>query len=80
MKHLFKLALPLIVLAAWSTAHAGKVEDVQAEVKKSCGKDISSEDALRYVKDLYLNCKGGTVDLEGGCKAKCLAGGAVVGQ
>ncbi|HEX7674775.1 MAG TPA: hypothetical protein VF412_11425 [Bdellovibrio sp.] len=64
-------------------AHAGKTEDIQAEVKKVCGKDISSNDALRLVKQLYLACTEGTkVEVEAGCSLNCMksAGGKVIGQ
>jgi 20S proteasome alpha/beta subunit len=63
-------------------AFAGKVEDVMAEVKKSCSKDIPKEDALRLVKNLFLSCvPGDKVDVDG-CKVACLKenSGAVVGQ
>jgi hypothetical protein len=67
---------------AGNFAFAGKVEDVMAEVKKSCSKDIPKEDALRLVKNLYLACvPGDKVDVDG-CKVSCLKenSGAVVGQ
>ena len=64
-----------------SPAHAGKVEDVQAAVKKACGKDVANGDALRLVKALFLSCnKGDKVDADG-CQVECLKenAGAVVG-
>lgn len=64
-------------------AWAGKPEDIQAEVKKTCGKDISSEEALRLVKQLYLSCVEGTkVEVNSGCSVNCMksAGGKVIGQ
>lgn len=81
------MKLVVVVTAAMlscvgNIAFAGKVEDVQAEVKKSCSKDIPKEDALRLVKNLFLSCvPGDKVDVDG-CKVTCLKenSGAVVGQ
>lgn len=70
-------------LFVMSPAHAGKTEDTQAEVKKACNKDISADEALHLVKQLYLSCTEGTkVEVEAGCSVNCLksSGGKVVGQ
>lgn len=70
------------VLLQFSTAQAGKVEDVQAAVKEACSKDIDKAEALRLVKTLALNCiPGSKVDVTG-CDVKCLKEntGSVVGQ
>lgn len=79
-----KLLTAMIAVVAFSSpAFAGKVESVQEAVKKSCGKDIPQDEALRLVKNLFLSCAPGTkVDLDGGCQADCLKenSGAVVGQ
>lgn len=79
-----KIFTALIAVAFFSSpAFAGKVESVQEAVKKSCGKDIPADEALRLVKNLFLSCTPGTkVDLEGLCPADCLKenSGAVVGQ
>lgn len=82
MKRIIMATLFLPVLLAGPSAFAGKVEDVQAEVKKSCGKDVEKDQALRLVKNLFLSCvPGDKVDVEG-CKVNCLKenAGAVVGQ
>ncbi len=63
-------------------AFAGKVENVQEAVKKSCGKDVAADEALKLVKSLFLACTpGDKVDVDG-CKVACLKenSGAVVGQ
>ena len=78
----------MILLAALSSlfvgsfAHAGKVEDVQAAVKKACGKDVGNEDALRLVKTLFLSCTPGQKVDADGCSVDCLKenAGAVVGK
>lgn len=64
------------------TASAGKVEDVQAAVKKACSKDVPNADALRLVKDLFLSCTPGANVSVDGCQVPCLKGnaGAVVGS
>lgn len=83
MKKLIIMALPLWMALTSQNALAGKVEDVQAAVKKSCSKDVASDEALRMVKNLYLSCTpGSTVELDGGCKVPCLKdnAGAVIGQ
>lgn len=77
-----KLFLVASTLAISFSAYAGKVESVQAEVKKSCNKDISSEEALPLVKSIFLSCSPGSkVDTPLGCKVNCLKenSGAVVG-
>ena len=83
MKQLIIMAIPFMVALSGQNAFAGKVEDVQAAVKKSCSKDVASDEALRLVKNLYLSCTpGAQVELDGGCKVPCLKdnAGAVVGQ
>lgn len=73
----------MLALGIWiQPAFAGKVEDVQAAIKKACSKDVANADALRLVKVLYLNCvPGQKVDADG-CNVDCLKEntGAVVGQ
>lgn len=64
-------------------AHAGKVEDVQAAVKKDCGKDVDSAAALRMVKPLFVDCTSGQkTSVDGACNMACLKSndGAVVGK
>jgi hypothetical protein len=81
MKKAVTLALFVGALIG-SVAHAGKVESVQEAVKKACGKDVASDEALRLVKNLFLSCTPGTkVDIDG-CQVACLKenSGAVVGQ
>jgi len=83
MRKLILLMASLSIVFLALSAHAGKVEDVQAAVKKSCGKDVDSGEALRLVKNLFLSCvPGAKVELDGGCKVDCLKenSGAVVGQ
>lgn len=80
-----KHALVLLGLGVFSAniVWAGKTEDIQAAVKKTCQKDIPPEQALRLVKDLFLSCSEGTkVEVESGCSVDCMksAGGKVVGQ
>lgn len=82
MKKTIMVMAALPIMLAGQMAFAGKVEDVQAEVKKACGKDLPKEDALRMVKNLFLSCvPGDKVDVDG-CKVSCLKenSGAVVGQ
>lgn len=77
----------LIVLSAIAAitlspaAYAGKVEDVQAAIKKTCGKDVSNADALRLVKAAFLSCTPGQKVDADGCEISCLKenSGAVVG-
>ena len=74
--------LSLLIIFSGNSVFAGKVEDVQAAVKKSCSKDIPNDEALRLVKNLFLACvPGDKVDVDG-CKVDCLKSnaGAVVGQ
>lgn len=81
-KNLAAMALFMPIILMGSFAKAGKVEMVQEEVKKACGKDVPKEDALRLVKNLFLSCvPGDKVDVDG-CKVSCLKenSGAVVGQ
>lgn len=82
MKKFIMVSALLPIMLIGNMAFAGKVEDVQAEVKKACGKDLPKEDALRNVKNLFLSCvPGDKVDIDG-CKVSCLKenSGAVVGQ
>lgn len=80
---MFKLLSAFLVAACFmgSSAHAGKVEDVQAAVKAACGKDVANADALRLVKTLFLSCTPGTKVDADGCQVSCLKEntGAVVG-
>lgn len=82
MKKTTMMMAILPIMLSGKMAFAGKVEDVQTEVKKACGKDLPKEDALRLVKNLFLSCvPGDKVDVDG-CKVSCLKenSGAVVGQ
>jgi hypothetical protein len=82
MKLTLSITLVLIAALASPYAHAGKVEDVQTAMKKACGKDVPNDEALRFVKDLFLSCVAKSkVDIAG-CKVDCLkgAGGAEMGQ
>lgn len=74
-------AFLLVASFSGSIAHAGKVEDVQAAVKKACSKDVASADALRLVKTLFLSCTPGQKVDADGCQVTCLKEntGAVVG-
>ena len=81
------LLTPILVVMiqqfSWSVAKAGKIEVVQESIQKSCGKSISSDEALRLVKDLYLNCvPNSKVEIEEKCQVACLKinSGSVVGQ
>jgi hypothetical protein len=52
-------------------------------VKAECRKDITSEEAVRHVKTVYVSCiPGGTADLGDGCQIKCKrqSGGGVLGR
>jgi len=83
MKKMVLMMATLSIIFSALSAHAGKVEDVQAAVKKSCAKDVPGDEALRLVKNLFLSCvPGSKVELDGGCKVDCLKenSGAVVGQ
>lgn len=64
-------------------ANAGKVEDVQKQVKADCGKDVDGTEALRLVKDLFMSCTPGGKTAIDGCPAvTCLKAnsGAEVGK
>jgi hypothetical protein len=66
-----------------SPASAGKLEDIIAAVKKECGKELTREEALRAMKSVFVICTPGElVDLDGGCRIKCLkqSDGRVLGQ
>lgn len=78
----FFLVTSASLLLMGSLAHAGKVEDVQGQMKKDCSKDVSSADALRLVKDLFLSCTPNTKVAVEGCQVSCLKenAGAVVGK
>lgn len=81
MRLLFVSAFLAGIMSA-GTASAGKVEDVQAAVKKACSKDVANADALRLVKDLFLSCTAGSQVSVEGCQVPCLKdnAGAVVGK
>lgn len=81
MRRLFVVSSACLMLMG-SQAFAGKVEDVQSQMKKDCSKDVSSADALRLVKDLFLGCTPGTKVAVEGCQVNCLKenAGAVVGK
>ena len=52
---------------------AGKVEVVRAALKKECKKSVSDEEALAYVRALYLTCIPETnVRIANACQVKCL--------
>ncbi|WP_413583378.1 hypothetical protein [Bdellovibrio sp. HCB288] len=80
-----KWVLMTLATVSLFSGHAmaqGKVELVQAAVKKACSKDMANDEALRQVKNLFLSCvPGDKVDVDG-CKVPCLKenSGAVVGQ
>lgn len=82
MRNWVMLTLSVLLLVSGRCFAEGKVEAVQAAVKKSCSKDIANDEALRLVKSLFLSCvPGDKVDVDG-CKVACLKenSGAVVGQ
>lgn len=81
MKQRILFALLICSFGFGGVAHAGKVEDVQAAMKKSCGKDVANADALRLVKALFLSCTPGQKVDADGCQVDCLKdnAGAVVG-
>lgn len=75
------IMLSLVIGLASTSAFAGKIEQVQEAMKKACSKDVSQDDALKKVKDLFLTCvPGSKVDVDG-CAVQCLKenSGAVVG-
>ncbi|MFZ3230390.1 MAG: hypothetical protein WA160_09305 [Pseudobdellovibrio sp.] len=82
MRRYVVVASASIFMLIGSLAHAGKVEDVQGAMKKDCQKDVSSADALRMVKDLFLSCTSGSKIAIEGCQVTCLKenAGAVVGK
>jgi hypothetical protein len=63
-------------------AYAGKIEDVQSQIKADCQKDLSAKEALPLVKILFLSCKAGTRTTIDGCAVNCLKEnmGTVVGK
>ncbi len=76
---------PLLALAIFygsPTAHAGKVDDVKAAMKKFCSREVENNEALRLVKSLYLTCVSGQKVNINGCLMECLKEntGAVVGK
>ncbi len=80
-KFIVVVTLPIIFFGLFAQAQS-KVEAVQKEVTKACGKELGKDEALRMVKNLFLSCvPGDKVDVEG-CKVNCLKenSGAVVGQ
>jgi hypothetical protein len=82
MKTGILVAIFSTLILSTNAAHAGKVEDVQAAMKQACSKDVSSADALRLVKQLFLSCTPGQKTDVDGCSVTCLKGnaGSVVGQ
>lgn len=79
---LSKQLLFVVLFLTGSVTFAGKVEDIQGAVKTQCKKELSSADALKLVKNLFMSCTSGSdVDVDG-CKVKCLKAndGAVVGK
>ena len=82
MRNWVVVTLSICALLSGKAFADGKVESVQAAVKKACSKDVPGDEALRLVKSLYLSCvPGDKVDVDG-CKVACLKenSGAVVGQ
>jgi len=82
MNSYLRLVVIGLLIGAAPAANAGKVDDVKAALKSQCSKDVADSDALRMVKELYMNCTPDTkVDIDG-CKVTCLKAnaGAVVGQ
>ena len=68
MKNWVMLTLSVLMMISGKAFAEGKVEAVQAAVKKSCSKDVPNDEALRLVKSLFLSCvPGDKVDVEG-CK------------
>jgi hypothetical protein len=66
-KYLFLLIL------LHTNAQAGKVEDVQHAVYETCKINVSADDALRLVKDLYRTCKQDEpVKISASCAVSCL--------
>lgn len=85
MKRIYLSLLALLLLSGIVSfpAYAGKAQDIVAEIKTSCGKDIEKEAALRLIKKLYVTCAPGSmVDLEDGCRVKCKRerGSGVLGE
>ena len=67
--YLLIIASSLIVPAAF----AGKVDVVRSVLKQECKKTVSYEEALVYVRALYLTCiPNTTVHLADLCSLKCL--------
>lgn len=63
------LALSLFAPAVF----AGKVDMVRSVLKKECQKNVSYEEALVYVRVLYLTCIPETVvHIADICSTKCL--------
>jgi hypothetical protein len=78
-----KILLACILVVVALPASAGRIEDIIASVKAECRKDITSEEAVRHVKTVYVSCiPGGTADLGDGCQIKCKrqSGGGVLGR
>jgi len=58
---------------------AGKVDVVRSVLKKECKKNVSYEEALVYVRVLYLTCIPDTVvHIEEVCSTKCLKANTTV--
>jgi hypothetical protein len=82
MKRIISISLLMTAALSSVPAYAGKVESVQEAIKKSCSKDVPSDEALRLVKSLFSSCVPGSKVEVDGCKVDCLKenSGAVVGQ
>ena len=68
----FLLVIFATLVLAMPGAHAGKIDEAQKAIQLACKKNISNAEALRFVKDLFMNCNpGAEVDIDG-CNVKCL--------
>lgn len=66
-----------------SFANGGKIETVKEVLVAQCNITISDEEALRYIRLLYLSCiPDSEVDLRDNCSVRCLktSPGMVIGR
>ena len=83
MKYVNRFLIGLAISSTSVSVHAGIIESVQGIIKNKCAKELASDEALRLVKVLYLNCVPKTkVEVFDSCMVECLREntGGLVGQ
>lgn len=83
MKKIFLIVPLLMLLGRVSVGNDGKVETVKEVLLRDCKMKVSDEEALRYVRDLFLVCiPRSKVTIKDNCVVRCLKPnpGVVVGR